>query len=136
MARWSVPASTHADGFDRRARRQPGGQVRAVRDPGIGLDQAAAGGLELGDLVEIVRRMDAGQLLAAWPRGPARRTALGEPGPLELAQDRLEPLGPLGMTGRGGVVEHPPVGEQGDHRRLLDAVRSPLSPGPIPRRAL
>ena len=126
------PGEHAADGSDRRTGRQSRGQIRTLRHPGIGLDMTTAGGLELGDLVQVVGRMDASELGGRGLANDPRRTALVEPSALELAQHRLEPLGPLRMTGRGGVVEHPPVGEQGDHRWLLDAPLCALRPAGSP----
>ena len=88
------------DGLDGRPGGQPGRQARAGQEPGVRVEHPAALGLEVEDLGEIVGRVDAGQLLEGRLADRDARAGVVIAGPLELAEDRLEPLGTFRMRRR------------------------------------
>ena len=87
------------DGLDRRAGGEPRGQERAGEEPGVGVEHAAPLGLELHDPGEVFGGMDSRQLGDVGLAHREARAGIVIAGALELAEDRLQPLGALGVGG-------------------------------------
>ncbi len=100
-------ASMAAPAASRAATRCPAAtryRGRASRRPGI----------EVHDLGEVFGRVDPPQLLDGRLAGRDARAGVVKPLALELAEDRLEPLGALRMMRGHAVLDHPPIREECD----------------------
>ena len=98
-------ASIAAPAASRAAWTEPG------EDPGVGVEHPAPVGLELEDFGEIFRRVHTTELLDGRLADREARTGVVIALPLELAEDRLEPLGSLGVVCRDPMIDHPAVRE-------------------------
>ena len=56
-------------------------------------------------------------MVASADREPAQAGEIS--GALEMTEDRLQPLRPLGVAGRNPMLDHPAIREQTDGHRVL-----------------
>jgi hypothetical protein len=88
-----------------------GGKARAFGNPRVGVEHAAAALFELDDTAQVSVTVNSAQFLVRSLANQATRAAREIPGPLEVAQNRLEPFGSLGMAARNAVINHAPIRE-------------------------
>ena len=111
----AVAALHHVrDGLDRRAGGQPCGHHRMRKDPGVGIQRRRRPEPREPRSPEVLRLVNPQQLVPGRLADAAGGAGAGIAGPLQMAEDRLEPLGTLGVPSRDAMLDHPPVRVQGD----------------------
>ena len=125
-----LPGHDIGDRLDGRAGGEASGPRRAGADPGIGLDQAAAGPVEGRDMIHVQGRVDASQFFTGRLAHGSGLASLREAGAIQVPQDRLQPFRTLRVPGGRDVFEHPRVGVETDHPAILSAASSESRCGP------